>query len=288
MHVPGPVLALFRDLSCRILPRAVRVEVSRLRRAPLFLLERADMARHPASTLERAASRFQLAAHETPLERVPGQVSPDLQAGKEHNVALAARLIDGIVLPPGQVFSYHHAVGRPSRLRGFRPGLELHEGKPGVGVGGGCCAVSNLLYLLALRAGLKIVERHRHALDLFPDHGRTVPFGCGATVFYNRADLRFENPLSFPVILRLEVVERALRGRITSAQDPGFRVQVYEVDHRFLREGGGWIRENRLRRQIRRCDGTLIVDEEIAHNRARVAYQPDLVDARGVEACGGR
>src|SRR6185436_4925393 len=128
-------------------------------------------------------------------------------------------------------------------------------------------------YLLALQAGLKITERHRHALDLFPDHGRTVPFGCGATVFYNRADLRFENPFAFPVMLRLEVNAGVLRGQVTSPRDPGFQIRIYEVDHRFFREGDGWIRENRVRRRIQRRDGTLVLDQEVAHNRARLAYE---------------
>lgn len=192
------------------------------------------MALARASSAEAAASSFELAAHQTPLERVPGQVPRSLQIGKELNVALAAGLIDGIVIAPAQVFSYHHAVGRPSRMRGFRDGLELHDGKLGVGVGGGCCAVSNLLYLLAVHAGLKIVERHRHALDLFPDHGRTVPFGCGATVYYNLADLRFENPFSCPVILRLLVRDRHLRGSITAGRDLGVRpggVASHVFDH---------------------------------------------------------
>jgi vancomycin resistance protein VanW len=208
-----------------------------------------------------------------------------LQRGKERNVALASRRIDGIAIWPGQVFSYHHAVGRPSLLRGFRPGLELHEGRLSAGIGGGCCAVSNLLYLLALRAGLTIVERHRHALDLFPDHGRTVPFGCGATVFYNQADLRFANPLPFPVLLCLEVMARTLRGRIAGPSDPGFTVEIYEVGHRRFREGDGpaaaWWRENHVRRRLRRPDGTVIADEEVAHNRAKLAYDPEA-------PCGAR
>jgi vancomycin resistance protein VanW len=276
------VRALTHALVRRLVPHGLRVEIARLRRAPAWMLERPGMARARLPVAGRARFTHQLAAHETPLERVPGQVPPRLQAGKEHNVALAARLIDGTTIQPGQLFSYHHAVGRPSRLRGFRFGLELHEGQPSAGVGGGCCAVSNLLYLLALHAGLTIVERHRHALDLFPDHGRTVPFGCGATVFYNRADLRFANPLPVPVLLQLAVSARTLRGLVACPEDPGVRVEVYEVNHHMhRRDDGVWWRENHIHRRIRRLDGTLLVDHEVAHNRGRVAYDPEA-------ACGER
>jgi vancomycin resistance protein VanW len=267
----------------QLMPRSLRIEIDRLRRVPRWWLERPSLARTKGPPALRASLSHELAGHETPLERGPGQIPPALQVGKETNVALAAGLLDGVVIRPGQVFSYHHVVGRPARSRGFLPGLELHDGQPSAGIGGGCCAVSNLLYLIALRAGLTIVERHRHALDLFPDHGRTVPFGCGATVFYNRADLRFANPLPFPVLLRLEVVARTLRGSVRSPHDPGWRVELYEVGHRIYRDqaGGPWRRENRVRRRIRWADGSLLVDQEIAHNRARLAYEPE-------DPCGAR
>ena len=130
-----------------------------------------------------------------------------LQEGKEKNLAIAASRTNAIVIEPGETFSYHALVGWPTRLRGFRKGLELQNKELGSGIGGGCCALSNLLYLIALQSGMEIVERHRHGLDLFPDHGRTIPFGCGATVFFPYADLKFSNPHSFPVL-----IETVLRG----------------------------------------------------------------------------
>jgi hypothetical protein len=46
------------------------------------------------------------------------------------------------------------------------------------------------------------------------------------------------------------------------------------VDHRFFREGAAWMRENRIRRRFRLPDGTLLLDQEVAHNRGRVTYEP--------------
>jgi len=118
------------------------------------------------------------------------------------------------------------------------------------------------------------VERHRHGLDLFPDHQRTVPFGCGATIFYNYADLRFENPLPQRVLLQLRIEQRTLVAELWTENDPGWTVEVYEVDHRFFREGDAWMRENRIRRRFRLPDGTVLLDQEVAHNRGRVMYEP--------------
>lgn len=261
-----------REFLRSLLPFSVRVELRRVRRLPMWVLERRNIARRRAAIDELDTFSHLLASHESPLERSPGAVSQTLQRGKERNVDIAARLLDSIVLDPCQVFSYHHIVGRPTRLRGFSPGLELHAGHPSRGVGGGCCMISNMLYLLALRGGMKIVERHRHALDLFPDHDRTIPFGCGATVYYNFADLRFENPLPIPVLIRMRIEDRRLIGELWTPSDPGWRAEIYEVDHRFHRNGDDCWRENRIRRRFLAADGTVILDQEVAHNRGRVMY----------------
>jgi vancomycin resistance protein VanW len=264
-----------RSMARQVLPFPVRLELLRLKRLPAWWIETPMMARTRFGPDERQGFRHLLARHTSPLERTPGAVEPRLQRGKETNVALAASFLDGLVVRPHQLFSYHRTVGRPTRQRGFRPGLELQNERPSAGVGGGCCQISNTLYLLALRGAMKVVERHRHGLDLFPDHQRTVPFGCGATVFYNYADLRFENPLPQPALLQFRIEDRELVGELWTERDPGWTVEVYEVGHRFFREqGDGWMRENHIRRRFTRPDGTVLLDQEIAHNRGRVMYEP--------------
>lgn len=277
-----------KGLISKLVPFGLRVEGHRLVRGVQDRLRTVNLAagRGPA-----AGFGHRLAESRSPLERVAGAVPAALQRGKEINVGLAARAIDGVVLQPGQVFSYHRLVGRPSRLRGFKLGLELQDSQEAAGVGGGCCQVSNMLYWLAVNAGLGIVERHRHGFDLFPDHRRSVPFGCGATVFYNYRDLRFENTLQVPVRIGLGIEDgppdaarsrpaRILVGRIDAASDPGLRVSVEERDHRFFEEGGVRMRENRIHRRIVDADGQLVEDAELAHNRCEVKYDPPEEEMR--------
>jgi vancomycin resistance protein VanW len=133
-----------------------------------------------------------------------------------------------------------------------------------------------MLYWLAIQSGMKVTERHRHGLDLFPDHGRTVPFACGATVFYNQCDLRFENPLTCAVRVSLEIEDGRLIGAFSAKSDPGYRFEIEERDHRFWKVGDKTMRENRIMRRVTRSDGTLVLEEELAYNRAQVLY--DLVD----------
>jgi vancomycin resistance protein VanW len=233
------------------------------------------MAKRLIPERDRGAFRHPLAAHASPLRRPGTPTDPRLQRGKERNVARVVERLDGLCIEPCQVFSFYHRVGRPSRWRGFLPGLELHAGQLASGVGGGLCQVANLVFLLALRAGMRIVERHRHGLDLFRDHRRTVPFGCGATVFYNLADLRCENPLRRPVLLELGIEDGWLSGRLLADEAVGYRVEIYEVDHRFRQLDGHTWRENRIRRRFLGSDGATLFDHEVCHNVARVVYPID-------------
>ncbi len=259
-----------------LIPRFIRIELLRLKRRIAWILETNSTACSRLPESERRSYKFLLDTHESAPARVSGQVPAALQSGKERNVQIASQRIDGILIRPHEIFSYHRTVGRPSRLRGFRNGMELHEGVLTKGVGGGCCQVSNLLYLLAIRSGMKIVERHRHGIDIFPDHGRTVPFGCGATVFYNYFDLRFENPLPVPVLLRFKIKNAVLVGEIWTSHDPGWTVNIYESEHERYRFNNEWIRENRIRRRFVRKDGQILLVQEMAHNRGRILYDiPD-------------
>lgn len=251
---------------------SVRTKVVRLRHAPRRWLEEqvAPKRKGDPSTFE-----YSLATQSSPLHRgLSGAEFPS--GGESTNIRLAAQAINRTVIAPGEVFSYHFAVGKPSHSRGFRPGFELHDEKPALGLGGGACKVASLVYRLALWGGMRIVERHRHGLDLFPDRGRTVPFGCGATVYFNTADLRFENTLPYPVILLLDVSEDSVVGALQCGGDPGFNVEVYEEDHRFYVLDGVNMRSNRIRRRMTDSRGRVLFDREEAHNVARTLYTPEL------------
>src|ERR1700736_2055138 len=80
-----------------------------------------------------------------------------LTAGKVHNLRVALRGLDGVVVPAGETFSFWRQVGRPSRRRGFVEGRELREGCLIPSPGGGLCQLSNALYEAAQRAGFEIV-----------------------------------------------------------------------------------------------------------------------------------
>lgn len=192
--------------------------------------------------------------------------------GKETNIALGASAVDRIVVGPGEVFSFCRTVGPPTRRRGFVPGLEMHDREFTYAEGGGLCQLANLLFGLAVHADAEIVERHRHSFDLFPDTDRTVPFGFGATVFYNHVDFRFRNTLDQRLLLRTWIEGDRLRGEARLERCPGWRIRVAEAGHRFFREDGAIWRENRLLRCRVSTNGGEDEPVPLIANRAKVLY----------------
>ena len=72
------------------------------------------------------------------------------QYNKITNLRLAAARLDGVVLRPGETFSYWRLIGRPSRRKGYLDGIVLFCGTFRPGVGGGLCQMSNLIFWMTL------------------------------------------------------------------------------------------------------------------------------------------
>lgn len=124
---------------------------------------------------------------------------------KLHNLRLAIQIADNLVVPPDGVFSFCHLIGRPSRNRGFRAGRSLLGGRLAADYGGGLCQLSGIIYHTVLLAGLEVLERHAHSVDIYDEHARHTPLGADATVAFGFKDLRFANSLASPVCLRFGV-----------------------------------------------------------------------------------
>ncbi|MFH2063258.1 MAG: VanW family protein [bacterium] len=262
---------------------ALNVERHRLRRRLRQAFSRVRYAR-PRSGPE---TTFRIARHRSVLIRTLGVSDLRLQHNKVTNLRLAAAAIDNTVIRPGETFSFWRLVGRPSARRGFVPGMLLSQGQVIEGVGGGLCQMGNLLYWLFLHSPLEVTERFRHGYDVFPDSGRVLPFGSGATVFYNYVDLQAVNRTNLTFRLRVRVGERFLYGALFADAETFRRYHVVERDHRFFADAEGvWWRENQLWREVVDAStGQLIVEEDLLHNLARVMYDPSLAsqdrDSRG-------
>jgi len=180
---------MHRRLFCELSPLAYRISVEKSC-ALRTLRDGFSAERFPKLRMEAPLPAL-VCRHNSLIRRTLGRVDPVLQDNKAVNLALAAPKINGILIRPGETFSFWHLVGRPSVANGYRTGMVIANAQTGEAIGGGMCQFSNLIHWMVLHAPLTITEQHHHdQFDLFPDFGRQVPFGTGTSIFYNYLDYR--------------------------------------------------------------------------------------------------
>jgi len=145
---------------------------------------------------------------------------------KKHNLRLAITTFQDLPIAPGEVFSFWHSVGNPTEKAGYKVGINIIASKLDFDVGGGLCQLSGLLYHLALAAGLEVVERHPHSVDLYTDETRYTPLGADSTTAYGYKDLRLRNNLDTPFCFRIRLEGNSLIGSLCAPHP----LKEYELD----------------------------------------------------------
>ena len=123
--------------------------------------------------------------------------------GFGNNIRIPARLINGTVVGPGQVFDFWGAVGPVTFARGFRMGGIIESGRtnPNGAIGGGICSASTTMFNAAIRAGYQVLERDQHSYYI-----NRYPLGLDATVskYQGRIaqNMRFRNDTANSLYIR--------------------------------------------------------------------------------------
>lgn len=264
-HILLPLGALVRWT-----PIQFRISARRLGRWASDAVDRPPFA---LNRVPSSANRFSNRVYEYKSHIVKNWegANTQLQEGKRMNLILAAPLFDGLLIPPGKLFSFYRLLGRPTEKRGFRLGYEVNGQGLGQGIGGGLCQLASSLLWVMLHAGFDVIERHHHDFDLFPDEDRRVPFGTGASVFYNHHDLRLQNKMGTPALLSVKVFENQLVvGLWSETPWPGI-FSVEERDHRFTNDPAGIVYRSNSIYRIRK-GGAGSSETLLWRNRSRVLY----------------
>jgi vancomycin resistance protein VanW len=223
----------------------------------------------------REKLQFRVKEHSSLLIRKLGESEMWLQYNKIKNLSIAIQKINGVLIKPGETFSFCRRVGLPTRKKGYVEGMEISGGEARPGIGGGICQISNLIYWLVLHSDLTVIERSHHGYDPFPDHNRTLPFGSGATVFYNYIDLQIRNDTENSYQINLWLTDKRLEGDLRSDVFPQYSYYIYEDQSQFLKIGCDFYRSNEIwRRKMVRKSGKMIQRELVTKNFARVKYIP--------------
>ena len=124
-------------------------------------------------------------------------------SNRKQNVKLSAAACDGVILLPGEEFSYNNTTGSRTADKGYLPAPTYNAGASVDDVGGGICQTSSTIYYALLHTTLEIVERANHSYAT-----GYVPDGMDATVFFGVTDFRFKNNTNYPIKIDTESYDK--------------------------------------------------------------------------------
>lgn len=258
-----------------------------LRHAPRWelWLRRARVAGLTAKRFGRwwTEDGFAPPARVTPAAPIVGEVRapiaragahPQLEAGKRHNVRLAATAFHGVVVAADRPLSFWRTLGPATAARGFTWGMELRSGCAVPAIGGGLCLLSNALFAIAVEQGWRIHERHGHSMALADRHA------LDATVAYPYVDLRIAPRAGTAVLdvgVRGDVLVVAVRGAPSALRVELAREQRDDGHHR----------DTRIRRRVY-DDRALVEDALIVDDHQRIPAELRTCLDCGQTACRAR
>ncbi len=112
------------------------------------------------------------------------------------NVKKACEILDGIVLMPGEEFSYNDTIGQRTEEAGWLPAPAYANGEVRQENGGGICQVSSTLYNAVAYSNLRVLERECHQFQV-----GYLPAGMDATVSWGWPNFRFINTKLYPIMI---------------------------------------------------------------------------------------
>ena len=205
-------------------------------------------------------------------------VDPQLQRNKAVNIDLACKKINGIVIHPGEVFSFWGLVGKTTKRKGYMDGRVIEKNKLKSGIGGGLCNLSNTIHLLILHSPLTVTEFHMHSDALAPDEGKRIPFSAGTSVNYNYQDYRFRNDTDQDVQLLVWCENDKLFAELRSESAFPWNYEIVEENHHFKKEKDKFYRNSKIYRNIYDVKtGKLLDKEMILNNHSEVMFDYDLI-----------
>lgn len=219
-----------------------------------------------------------LASHSSGLiKRGPG-IDITLQENKAVNIRLACEKLNGLIIHPGEVFSFWKTIGKTTKRKGYKDGRVLVSNKLRPGIGGGLCNLANTIHLLVIHSPLKVTEFHQHSDALAPDGDKRIPLSAGTSVSYNYIDFRFENNTDQDFQLLLWCEGDKYYGELRSEKAIPWTYEITEEDHHFRKEGDKYYRSSMIYRNIKdKNSGSIVKKELILDNHSEVMFDYSLI-----------
>lgn len=170
------------------------------------------------------------------------------------NINVATDRFDGILIKPGEEFSFVKILGEVDGEHGYLPELVIKQDKTEPEFGGGICQVSTTAFRAAIYSGLEITARRNHAYPV----GYYNPQGMDSTVYIPKPDLRFKNDTPGYVLIQTKIVGTELTFQFYGTSD-GRKTTV--IGPTILEKNPDGSMKTTFTQQINDQDGNLIRED---------------------------
>lgn len=123
-------------------------------------------------------------------------------ASRVQNIVVGTSQFDGLLIAPGETFSFNHYLGEVTAEQGYEESIIIWGNTTRADVGGGLCQVSSTAFRAAFWAGLPIAERWAHA---FRVRYYEPPIGMDATIYSPTVDLKWVNDTGHYILIQTHV-----------------------------------------------------------------------------------
>ena len=200
------------------------------------------------------------------------------QFNKAKNIELACQKLNGLVIKPGEVFSFWKLVGKISEKKGYKAGRVIERNKLILGIGGGICNLANTINLLVIHSPLLITEFHTHSDALAPDETGRIPLNAGTSVSYNHIDYRFKNTTNQSFQLMLWCEGEVLHTALRSERELPYTYDILEENHHFTKEKEKFYRISKIyKATLSKTSGDMVEKTLIWDNHSEVMFDYGLI-----------
>lgn len=219
-----------------------------------------------------------VSSHSSNLIKRGKGIDITLQKNKAVNIKLSCEKINGIVIHPGEVFSFWKTVGKTTKRKGYKDGRVLVGNRIEPGIGGGLCNLGNTIHLLVLHSPLEVTEFHNHSDALAPDGEKRVPFSTGTCISYNNIDYRFKNNTDQDIQILVWCENEKLYAELRSEREFPWSYELVEENHHFKKENDKYYRISKIYKRVTdKVTGEEISKELVLDNHSEVLFDYDLI-----------
>ncbi|HBP00910.1 MAG: VanW family protein [Candidatus Moranbacteria bacterium GW2011_GWE1_49_15] len=171
-----------------------------------------------------------------------------------HNIKVATEKYDGVLLAPGEEFSFVEILGPVDGEHGYLPELVIKNDKTEPEFGGGICQVSTTAFRAAIYSGLEITARKNHSYAV----SYYNPPGMDSTIYVPRPDLKFKNNTPGYILIQTKIEGTELTFSFYGTDD-GRKIEI-DGPHILERNADGSMRTT-FTQTVTGKNGSTLIDD---------------------------